>query len=186
MFESLLAKIARALDRAGIPYMVIGGQAVLLHGEPRLTRDIDITLGVDASDLERLLEVIREAGLVVGVQDVRKFARETNVVPSLDDASGIRVDFIFSFSEYERRAIERTVVFSMEDTSVRFAAVEDLIIHKLVAARPRDLEDVRGILLRNPNMDQVYLDTWLRSFSESLGRNLGKEYGDLRGVRSEI
>jgi hypothetical protein len=36
--------------------MVIGGQAVLLHGESRLTRDIDITLGVDASRLEKVRE----------------------------------------------------------------------------------------------------------------------------------
>ncbi len=46
MFEELLKKIGLALDENAIPYMVIGGQAVLLYGEPRLTRDIDITLGV--------------------------------------------------------------------------------------------------------------------------------------------
>jgi hypothetical protein len=32
--------VARELKEASIPYMVIGGQAVLLYGEPRLTRDI--------------------------------------------------------------------------------------------------------------------------------------------------
>ena len=36
MFESLLARLAHALDAAGLPYMVFGGQAVLLHGEPHL------------------------------------------------------------------------------------------------------------------------------------------------------
>jgi len=36
MFKSLLAKLATALVNANIPYMVIGGQAVLLYGEPRL------------------------------------------------------------------------------------------------------------------------------------------------------
>ncbi len=46
MFTTLLATIATALDQASIPYMVIGGQAVLLYGEPRLTEDIDITLGL--------------------------------------------------------------------------------------------------------------------------------------------
>jgi hypothetical protein len=39
MFQALLVRLARALDSAGIPYMVIGGQAVLLYGEPRLTRN---------------------------------------------------------------------------------------------------------------------------------------------------
>ncbi|NLF09683.1 MAG: nucleotidyltransferase family protein, partial [Pirellulaceae bacterium] len=49
MFEKLLKRIAVALNDAGLPYMIFGGQAVLLYGEPRLTRDIDISLGVDTS-----------------------------------------------------------------------------------------------------------------------------------------
>jgi hypothetical protein len=36
--------------------MVIGGQAVLLYAEPRLTRDIDITLGLSVNRLPTLLE----------------------------------------------------------------------------------------------------------------------------------
>ncbi len=43
MFEHLLAKIATALNKAEIPCMVIAGQAVLLYGERRLTKGIDIT-----------------------------------------------------------------------------------------------------------------------------------------------
>jgi hypothetical protein len=46
MFTQLLERIAHGLDERQIPYMVIGGQAVLIYGEPRLTRDIDITVGV--------------------------------------------------------------------------------------------------------------------------------------------
>ena len=46
MFQALLARLALELEARSLPYMVIGGQAVLVHGEPRLTRDIDITLGV--------------------------------------------------------------------------------------------------------------------------------------------
>ena len=45
-FEALIARIAQALQDRSIPFMLIGGQAVLLHAEPRLTQVIDITLGV--------------------------------------------------------------------------------------------------------------------------------------------
>jgi hypothetical protein len=55
-FERLIARIGRELSDRRIPYMLIGGQAVLLHGEPRLTQDIDITLGVDPGDLPTILE----------------------------------------------------------------------------------------------------------------------------------
>jgi hypothetical protein len=52
MYKELTSAIARSLDGKGIPYMLIGGQAVLVHGEPRLTRDIDITLGVGPEGLD--------------------------------------------------------------------------------------------------------------------------------------
>ena len=57
MFEELLGKIGRELDSRGIPYMIIGGQAVLLYGEPRLTRDIDVTLGMGEEERDIIREV---------------------------------------------------------------------------------------------------------------------------------
>jgi hypothetical protein len=60
MFEKLLSKLGKRLGLARIPYMVIGGQAVLLYGEPRLTRDIVITLGIGIDDLEKLIKNRRD------------------------------------------------------------------------------------------------------------------------------
>lgn len=44
MFKELLQTLATALSSAKIDYAVLGGQAVLQHGEPRATKDIDLTL----------------------------------------------------------------------------------------------------------------------------------------------
>jgi len=60
--------------------MVIGGQAVLVHGVVRLTRDIDITLGLSAEDLPRVKALIADLSLQPLV-DVDSFARETMVIP---------------------------------------------------------------------------------------------------------
>ncbi|MBM4162689.1 MAG: nucleotidyltransferase family protein, partial [Ignavibacteria bacterium] len=92
MYQTLLANVGRALESQAIPYMVIGGQAVLLHGEPRLTRDIDITLGVDASELKRVRAAMEGVGLTPAVTDVETFVRSTNVFPVSDAVSGVRVD----------------------------------------------------------------------------------------------
>src|SRR3972149_819902 len=62
MFGRLLARLARELESLGFPYMVIGGQAVLIHGEPRFTRDIDVTLGTSPDSLPRLLAAINTIG----------------------------------------------------------------------------------------------------------------------------
>jgi len=85
------------LDEAGIPYMVVGGQAVLLYGEPRLTKDIDITLGVTLESLGKVLALAQHNALNPLV-DPETFTRRTLVLPCQDQQTGIRVDFIFSFS----------------------------------------------------------------------------------------
>jgi hypothetical protein len=166
MFEQLLARLGRALDAAGIPYMLIGGQAVLLHGEPRATADIDVTVGVDASQLPRLLAVAGELKAEVLPNPPEQFVTQTNVLPVRDPDTGIRVDFIFSFTPYEQQAIGRAVSQSVGGYTVRFASAEDLILHKLFAGRPRDLEDIRGVLARKGNqLDREYLRRWAREFS---------------------
>jgi hypothetical protein len=185
LYPSLLAKLARLLDGAGIPYMVIGGQAVLLHGEPRLTRDIDLTLGCDAGELGRILPITTATGLQPVTADTEGFVKKTNVLPLVDHSTGIRVDMIFSFTPYEAEAISRSTVVQLEGTGVHFAAVEDLIVHKLVAGRPRDLEDLRGVLARNPRVDEPYLLRWLPSFRNVVARDLLSEYLQLKGPHSQ-
>jgi predicted nucleotidyltransferase len=90
---------------------------------------------------------------------------------------------IFSFTPYEQAAIERAINVVLDGVAVRFAAAEDLIIHKLVAGRPRDLEDVAGVLARRPKLDESYLTRWLASFREVVPGDLVAEYHRLR--RSE-
>ena len=180
MFEQLLESIARGLERLGIPYMLIGGQAVLLYGEPRLTRVIDVTLGTGPQRLVELLEWVRSSGWEVLVEAPADFVGRTMVLPCLEPASGIRIDLIFSFSPYERQAIERARRVPVAGAEVRFASLEDLIIHKVLAGRPRDLEDVRSILLKNRAFDVEYVHRWLREFDRSLGEKSLERFEELR------
>lgn len=178
MFTSLLARIAQKLDALEIPYMVIGGQAVLLYGEPRLTVDIDITLGATADQLGIVLKAMQAIDLRPLV-DPEPFVRETMVLPCQDSESRIRVDFIFSFSPYERQAIARARQVSFEGVPVRFASLEDLIIHKVIAGRPRDLEDVRAMLIKNPDLDVAYVRSWLDQFSDALDEPFRHRFDDV-------
>ncbi len=170
MFEKLLERIAQSLRNAGIPYMIIGGQAVLLYGEPRLTKDIDVTLGADLSRLENVLSAVREMKITPLV-DPETFTRETMVLPCSDPETGIRVDMIFSFSPFEQLAIEHARSVRIGETDVRFASLEDLLIHKLIAGRARDLEDARIVLLKNPSADLDYIRHWLAEFSKLTDEN---------------
>ena len=178
MFQKLLKRLAAALEKAGIPYMVIGGQAVLLYGEPRLTRDIDVTLGIGVEGIAKVREVAAAMGLAI-LKDDDEFVKRTMVMPLREDASGIRVDLVFSFSPYERQAIARARGVDINGAVVRFASLEDVIIHKMIAGRPRDIEDVRTILLRNRGYDQDYITRWLTEFDRSLDGHFLRTFQEL-------
>lgn len=171
MFKELIKKIAAEFALRKIPYMIIGGQAVLLYGEPRLTKDIDITLGVGVEEFDRIAEAVNALGLKAQVPDGEAFVKETMVLPVLDVPSGIRVDLVFSFTPYERQAVGKAVAVKFDETPAMFASLEDVVIHKIVAGRARDIEDVRTVLLKNPGYDEKYIRTWLAEFDRALEGN---------------
>ncbi len=167
MTEKLIAKIARRLDDQNVPYMIIGGQAVLLYGTPRLTRDIGITLGIDSNQFELVALICQKAGLNMLPEEPAVFAEQTMVLPAEDPASRIRVDFVFSFSTYEKQALSRVKKIEVAGYHVCFASCEDVIVHKIVAGRAVDHEDVKNILLKHGDtIDFEYIRKWLSEFAK--------------------
>ena len=160
--------------------MVIGGQAVLLYGEPRLTKDIDITLGVGVDRLGDMTVIVGQLNLKHLTENVDEFVKETMVLPVIDEKSGIRIDFIFSFSPYERQAIERARKIVIGRTKIKFASLEDVVIHKMIAGRPRDIEDVQSILLKNPGYDFQYIEKWLSEFDCALDKKYRESFEELQ------
>ena len=71
MFEAILARIARRFDAAGLPYMVIGGRAVLLYGEPPPSRGNDVTIGASLDLLPGVLEQVLAMGMLQQVDSNR-------------------------------------------------------------------------------------------------------------------
>jgi predicted nucleotidyltransferase len=168
VFNQLLNKIAKELDEHKIPYMVIGGQAVLLYGEPRLTKDIDITLDMGIEGYPKVKKVIENLFFKILVDNPEDFLKKTMVLPTIEEKSGIRIDFIFSFTPYEKQAIGNAIDVKINDKMVKFASLEDVVIHKIIAGRARDIEDVKTILLKNPDYNSKYIYKWLDEFDKSL------------------
>ena len=175
-FQELLVKVASELDKQSIPYMVIGGQAVLLHGEPRFTRDIDITLGIDIDELKKIQHVIQKLNLRPLPQNPESFVQETRALPVIDENTGVRVDFVFTFIPFERQAIQRSQKVAVGGYPVAYVSVEDLVIYKITAGRPVDLEDVGVILRKNKVYDKAYIVSWLKDFGEVLGKPLAETF----------
>lgn len=151
----------------------------MLYGEPRLTRDIDTTLGVDNSAAARIEKLAHTIHLVPAVPNVAEFVLRSNVLPLFDRETKIRVDLIFSFLDYERQAMTRANPVILESYPVKYASLEDVIIHKIFAGRPRDIEDAKSIVRKNPGFDRIYTERWLKELSRSVDKDL---LNDLRIV----
>ncbi|MHB8732544.1 MAG: HepT-like ribonuclease domain-containing protein [bacterium] len=86
--------------------------------------------------------------------------------------TGHRVDFILSFSAYQQEAFARTRNIVINNVAVTYASAEDVIVYKMIAGRPRDLEDVTSIVAKIQALDTDYLTRWLRIFETDLARPL--------------
>jgi hypothetical protein len=179
-YTLLIQMIAGDLDLLHVPYLVIGGQAVLQYGEPRFTQDIDITLAVGTDKLSTLLQLAAERGWRVLPENPEVFVERTMVLPCVDTTTGIRLDFIFSTSPYERQAIARAKNARSNTSGVCYASVEDVVIQKIFAGRPRDLEDVRTIILKNRGMDLEYVRNWLKELGSAMDEDYLNTFENIR------
>ena len=174
---TLLEKISSALNKKGIDYAVIGGQAVLVYGYARFTNDIDLLVAADATKLSIISEICLELNLTRLKDD--EFTRMTNVVPIFDPDTNFRADLVFCFSEFEREAIERAVTKVQAGVPVKFAAVEDLILMKLYASRAVDIEDIKKLLILNSDIDMVYIKKWLVRFDMDPELELSRKLSEI-------
>jgi hypothetical protein len=78
--RAAVAAVARKLDRLRIPYMVIGGVAVTVWGEPRLTQDVDVTIATSSNETETIDQLVR--AFTSRTSDPAEFVRRQG--PKLD------------------------------------------------------------------------------------------------------
>ena len=167
--ERALIVLAQRLSELNVSYMLVGGMANAVWGEPRATLDIDVTVWVTDEDIDRLVPALARE-FTPRIDHPRRFIEETRVLP-LRTSEGVNVDMIFGMLPFEQEAIERAVLISIWDTEVRCCTPEDLILLKIISDRPQDRSDARGILLRRlADFDLNYLEPRIRELAEALGR----------------
>lgn len=167
--EAALADLSSFLEDEAVPYMVIGGFANLRWGRARLTQDLDVTIQLGDDRLPEFLEHVSRR-LVPLAPSPLDFARHTFVIP-VTTPTGVRADLILAGHPWEDEAIARAVEVPIGTRTSRFCTAEDLVILKLVSERPRDREDVEGVILRQgPALDRGYLDRKVRELAAGLER----------------
>jgi len=168
--EDALSRLAAFLDRARVPYMVIGGIANIVWGEPRATLDIDVTVLVEAGGMAAFIDLARAEYRVL-VEHPLEFIRDTRVLP-VEDRTGVRVDLVFGLLPFEEEAVRRAVGVEIAGRSVRVCTAEDLILMKIISDRPRDVADARAIAeRRRESLDRDYLEPRIVEMARLLERD---------------
>lgn len=139
----LLRDLSRVLNRWGRWY-VFGAQAVIAYGVPRLSADVDVTLFIEPDEPDHLVAAMRSGGFDLLINDP-DFIERTRVMPFAHRATAMPVDIVFAGSGLEREFLERAQAVDIGGIVVPLIHPEDLMIAKILAGRPKDVEDARAL-----------------------------------------
>ncbi len=171
-----LGTIVAWLDEAEIPHMLAGSMASTYHGEPRMTRDIDMVIDPTPEAMNRFIASLVRPRFYV--DDAEGAVRRRGMCNVIDTDTGWKVDLIvrkdrpFSLEEFQRR--ERALI---GDIPLFVATAEDTVLAKLEwrsrSGSDRQFDDVVSVLAAQ-DVDLDYLRHWSRELdvAESLERAL--------------
>jgi hypothetical protein len=149
--------------------MIIGGIAVIAHGVARYTADIDATVAASDTVLEHIFDAVARHHIAPRIEDAPAFARERQIVLLRHGPSGVDLDVSLAWLPFEIEAIRRSETCDYGGVAIPIARPDDLVIYKMVAARPRDLEDVeRLLLLHGSSLDVPRIAATVREFADAL------------------
>lgn len=166
--EEAAWEVHQVLTNLGFPYAIIGGMAVQEWGDPRFTKDIDLTILAPLEDLEGTIETIL-SHFTSRVDDPLDLAIRSRMIV-VQATNGYPIDMSLGVPGYEEEVMRRSVSYKLASgKEVRLCSAEDLIIHKAVAGRPQDIRDIEGVIFRQRReLDHKYIHHWLTIFSDIL------------------
>ena len=155
------------LTAHGFRACIIGGLAVQRWGEPRLTQDVDLTVLAEFGREGPVVDACLQA-FTARRDDAREFAARYRVL-LLQTSNGVGLDIALGAIPFEIEAVERSTPYRFAPGCVvATCSAEDLIIHKLVAGRPRDVADIQGIVSRQfGKLDIARIRHWGSLFAEA-------------------
>ena len=160
--SELLRAAVEMLEAADIPYMVVGSYASTFHGEPRMTRDIDVVIDPTEASIKLLIDLVDHDRFYVG--DAEDAFHHRSMFNLIEPSTGWKVDFIVRgdrpFSEVE---FERRLPTQIAGVQVFIDTAEDTMLAKLewgaASKSDRQMNDVVAIAA-NQQVDREYLAHW--------------------------
>ena len=150
-------EVFRELNRAEINYAVCGGAAVVMFGFARLTVDLDLVVGLERENLEKLYESLFKLGYRFSMpikkedflnrENLRKLALEKNmkVVSFHNLKDPFKVIDVGVNLPMVPQILKNRKIIRVKGLSIPMISLDDLIKTKKDLARPKDLIDVENL-----------------------------------------
>jgi hypothetical protein len=152
--KGFFTHVIQVLERLDIPYMVVGGFAAILYGQPRLTIDVDVVVDMEADQIDPFVAAFPIPDYYVSKEAVRDSLRRRYPCNVIQPITGAKVDLIplprdrFTREAFQRR---RRVTYDDEGRAAAFMAPEDVVVAKLRAYEEtesdRHLRDAESVLV---------------------------------------
>lgn len=142
-------RILGTLTARGVDFVLVGGYAAVLHGSPRITRDLDVCYATDRENLRALAKVLQELNArLAGVEDDIPFVPDERTLSKVELLTLVtdfgRLDLMTAPAgspSYDRLRA-RAARYEIGGFLVKVAEIEDLLAMKAAAGRPKDLADI--------------------------------------------
>jgi len=143
-----LGDALRAFERAfrtlDARWFVFGAQAAIFYGVARATADVDVTVEPGGRTTRELADALVDAGFSLRFPD-EDFVARTRVLP-VKHASGMPADVVLGDSPIEALFFDRVERHRIDGANVPVAAVEDIVVMKVLAGREKDRSDIVPML----------------------------------------
>jgi hypothetical protein len=153
------------LEAMGSEYVIWGGVAAIVYGEPRFTRDMDVVVRLRHNEVDTLARVLEEDGYYVSVEAIRDALDRHFYFNVIHLETGIKIDFcIAGHDPIQVWAFKHRRVKNFDEfRQASYMPPESVILTKLQAYRDsgstRHLDDIKGILrVSGPELDRAYID----------------------------
>ena len=177
----LLADLAAAFRSVDLDWYLFGAQAAILHGAARLTADVDVAVRLPAAmSNQALAELLEQHRFTRRFLDP-DFTERTRVMPFIHAPTSLPLDVVLAGPGLEDQFFDRAQARDVEGTAVRLATAEDLVVMKVLAGRPKDVEDIRAIVAAyRDGLDVDHIERTLTMLEQALGQS------DLRPLLRQI
>ena len=178
----LLADLAAVLDAQSILWYLFGAQAAIVYGVARLTADVDVTVQAPANrPVTDWIATLAAHRFEPRFRDPA-FLAQTRVLPLVHGPTGLPVDLVLAGPGLEEEFLARARRLPVDGVVVPVVDVSDLVILKVLAARPKDLDDVAALLrVQGERIDDRRVRQVLAMLEEALGQSdLVPEFERLR------